>query len=296
MIYPVSSINFYNRNNNRSINDINFKGVNINKLSPFNFYMEKVFDRYTYISKNRWFPVDETIKPHLKILQLSKGNANLEAWEINPENSKKYIIFYHGIGQNISSNQEMYKKIINKGYAVLAPEYGTFGKSSGKMSSKSIKDNAEAAIEYLNNKGIQNKNIGVIGFSMGSFPAIEMASKNKNLKFLVLISPFNSMKSEAEIFAKGTTVKLPKLIKYSIDKFPFLLSHLDNIFKTNKKMKKIDAPVYLIHSANDRIVPTKSTEELARKTINLKEFVVLEKGGHNIETNKLNAFDKLSDI
>ena len=32
------------------------------------------------------------------------------------------------------------------------------------------------------------------------------------------------------------------------------------------------------------------------KAVNLKEFIILEKGGHNIEINKLNAFDKLSDI
>ena len=292
MIYPISNINY---NNNKNIN---FKGFNstINKISPFNFYMEKVFDRYTYISKNRWFPIDKTIKPHLKVLQLAKGKSNAEAWEINPQNSKKYIIFYHGLGQNISSNQEMYKKIIDKGYAVLAPEYGSFGKSKGKMSEKTIQENTQAAVEYLNNKGISNENIGVIGLSMGSFPAIETAYKNKKMKFLVLISPFNSMSNEVQLLTQGAAIRLPKLIKLGIKNFPFLLKHLDNIFKTHKKMKKIDAPVYLIHSKNDRIVSKKSSAELAQTAANLKEFIILDKGGHNIEINKLNAFEKLSDI
>ena len=298
MIYPINnysitSLNYQNKNNP------NFIGLSnpLKRLSPYNFYMEKVFDRYTHISKNRWMPIDEVIKPNLNVLKLSNGKYKTEAWEINPNNKKKkYIIFFHGLGQNISSNQDIYKKILKKGYAVLAPEYGEFGSNTDKMTAKVIKKQTAMALEYLNKKGIPNENIGVIGFSMGSFPAIEMASKNKNLKFLVLISPFNSLRNEVELLTKGTTIRLPKLLKYSINKFPFLLNHIDNIFKNNKKLKSIESPVYLIHSLNDKIVPQKSTEDIANKVMHLKQFILLEKGGHVIEENKLNAFDQLKDI
>lgn len=298
MIYPINnysitSLNYQNKNNP------NFTGLSnpLKRLSPYNFYMEKVFDRYTHISKNRWMPIDEVIKPNLNVLKLSNGKYKTEAWEINTNNKKKkYIIFFHGLGQNISSNQDIYKKILKKGYAVLAPEYGEFGSNTDKMTAKVIKKQTAMALEYLNKKGIPNENIGVIGFSMGSFPAIEMASKNKNLKFLVLISPFNSLRNEVELLTKGTTIRLPKLLKYSINKFPFLLNHIDNIFKNNKKLKSIESPVYLIHSLNDKIVPQKSTEDIANKVMHLKQFILLEKGGHVIEENKLNAFDQLKDI
>ena len=298
MIYPINnysitSLNYQNKNNP------NFTGLSnpLKRLSPYNFYMEKVFDRYTHISKNRWMPIDEVIKPNLNVLKLSNGKYKTEAWEINPNNKKKkYIIFFHGLGQNISSNQDIYKKILKKGYAVLAPEYGEFGSNTDKMTAKVIKKQTAMALEYLNKKGIPNENIGVIGFSMGSFPAIEMASKNKNLKFLVLISPFNSLRNEVELLTKGTTIRLPKLLKYSINKFPFLLNHIENIFKKNKKLKSIESPVYLIHSLNDKIVPQKSTEDIANKVMHLKQFILLEKGGHVIEENKLNAFDQLKDI
>ena len=290
MISPVNSTNL----SNQKYNNINFNGLN--KISPLNIYMEKVFDRFTHISKNRWFPIDDAIKPNLKVVKLRKGKISAQAWDINPYNSKKYIIFYHGLGQNITSNQEMYKKIIDKGYAVLSSEYGSFGESTGKMNAKSIQNNTSAAVEYLNKKGINNSNIGIVGYSMGSFPAIELASKNNDMKFLVLISPFNSLKNESELLIKGKTVRLPKFVKYSIDKFPFLLNFLDNVFKTNTKKKKIHLPVYLIHSENDKIVSTKSTKQLAEFTNNLKAFVILKTGGHSIETNKINAFEKLSEI
>ncbi len=296
MIYPINNYSFSNLNHKNNPNFTGFSNT-LRKLSPYNFYMEKIFDRYTHISKNRWMPIDETIKPNLNILKLSKEKYSTEAWEINPNNSrKKYIIFFHGLGQNTSSNQDIYKKILKKGYALLAPEYGEFGKNTDKISAKVIQKQTEMAIEYLNKKGISNERIGVIGFSMGSFPAIEMASKNKDLKFLVLISPLNSLRNEVDLLTKGTTVKLPKLLKYGINKFPFLLNHIDNIFKNNKKLKSIQSPVYLIHSVNDKIVPQKSTEDIAHKVMNLKQFILLEKGGHVIEENKLNAFDQLIDI
>ena len=298
MIYPINNYSITSLNSQNK-NNPNFTGLSnpLKRLSPYNFYMEKVFDRYTHISKNRWMPIDEVIKPNLNVLKLSNGKYKTEAWEINPNNKKKkYIIFFHGLGQNISSNQDIYKKILKKGYAVLAPEYGEFGSNTDKMTAKVIKKQTAMALEYLNKKGIPNENIGVIGFSMGSFPAIEMASKNKNLKFLVLISPFNSLRNEVELLTKGTTIRLPKLLKYSINKFPFLLNHIDNIFKNNKKLKSIESPVYLIHSLNDKIVPQKSTEDIANKVMHLKQFILLEKGGHVIEENKLNAFDQLKDI
>ena len=296
MIYPINNYSF---NNSNYKNNPNFTGFSnpLKKLSPYNFYMEKVFDRYTHISKNRWMPIDETIKPKLKIFTISNGEYKTEAWEINPNNKlNKYIIFFHGLGQNISSNQEIYKKILKKGYSILAPEYGSFGSNTDKMTEKVIKKQTEMTIEYLNKKGIPNEKIGVIGFSMGSFPAIEMASKNKDLKFLVLISPFNSLRNETDLLTKGATIRLPKILKYGINKFPFLLNHVDNIFKNNKKIKKIEAPVYLIQSANDKIISTKSTEEIANNVMHLKQFILLEKGGHVMEVNKLNAFDQLIDI
>lgn len=292
MIYPINCIN-YNTPNNRNIT---FQGLNSNirRLSPLNSYMNKVFDRFTYISKNRWFPADKTLKPYLKTGEIQNGKSKIPFWEINPNNSKKYIIFYHGLGQNISTNQPMYKKIIDKGYGVLAPEYVSFDKTD--LSGKTIKQKTHSVIEYLHKKGIEDKNIGVIGFSMGSFPAIETSFRNKDLKFLVLISPFNSLKNEVGVLTKGSTVKLPKLIKYGIDKFPFILKHLDSIFKTKAKMQKIKSPVYVIQSANDKIVPQKSSEELAKRAVNLKELIVVEKGGHNIEHYKLEAFNNLANI
>ncbi len=284
------------KNSKAGFDQVNFTGFSFEEISPLNYYMRKVLNKFTFISKRRRFPVDESLKEHLKILKLKTGKTTCEAWDINPNNSDKYVIFYHGLGQNVTSNQEMYKSIIGKGYGVFAPEYGGFGESTGTITAQSIKTNTKAAIKYLKNKGIDEKNIGVVGFSMGSLPAIDLAHKNDNLKFLILISPFNSVKNESEMLSKGQSIKLPKILKYLIEKFPFLLKFVDSTFKNIQKMKNIKLPVYFIHSENDNIIPTKSTKELAGFSRNLKKFILLKNGGHSIEKNKIDAFNNLTDI
>ncbi len=306
LITPISNINLnhynqYQTNNNYICkNQINptFKGFgdNLEKISPLNYYMRKLFSKFTRISKIRKFGIDSELKKNLKIVELKTGKNTSVAWDINPDNSEKYIIFYHGLGQNITANQEFYKTMIKKGYGVFAPEYGGFGDSTGAVTAKSIKQNTESAINYLKSKGIKPDNIGVVGFSLGSFPAITMADKNDKLRFLVLISPFNSIKNETEMLLNGQTLKLPKIVKYMLSKCPFLVNLIDATFQTLRKLKNLKLPIYFIHSKNDNIIPTKSTKEMAEHSKNLKEFILLETGGHSIGPGKINAFNNLSGI
>ncbi len=307
MITHIKNINYglYNQYKNQNFNhqqkyidETNFTGLGskLETLSPLNYYMRKTMSKFIYLSKNRRFGIDKELADSLKIVHLKTPKNISEAWDINPNNSQKYVIFYHGIGQNITSNQELYKSIIKKGYGVFAPEYGGFGDSTGSVTSESIKQNTKSAIKYLQSKGIKKDDIGVVGYSLGSFPAITLAHKNENLKFLVLISPFNSMKNEKEILLSGKAVKLPKTAQFLIKKFPFLVDVLDWSFQNINKIKSLNLPVYFIHAENDKLISTKSTQELVKNTKNLKDFVILKNGGHSIDSYKINAFDNLNGI
>ncbi len=301
LITPINSINYnqykYYKSQNKS-NNVSFTGLQseLQRISPLNAQMEKFLKRYKYISKNRIYPVDKEIQQSLQIITLKTRNNVSKVWDINPDNSDKYIIFYHGLGQNISSNQEFYKSALKKGYGLLAPEYGGFGDSIGSISEKSIKENTQSVIKYLASKGIKPENTGIVGFSMGSFPALTIAQKNEKFKFLILISPFNSIKNEKELLLNGNSIKLPETIKFLINKFPFLINLADSSFQNLQKIKKIKFPVYFIQAENDTVIPLKSTKELAKNSKNLKEFILLKTGGHSIEHSKIDAFNNLNGI
>lgn len=306
LISPIQNTNYSDYKNYNLVGrktdlrntSTSFNGINgtLEHLSPLKYCMRGILGRFTNISKVRKFNIDKDFINSLKIVSIKTGKGTSQAWDINPNNSKKYIIFYHGIGQNITSNQELYKTMIKKGYGVFAPEYGGFGESSGTVTASSIRQNTIGAIKYLIDKGIKRDDIGVVGFSLGSYPAVTLAHNNKDLKFLVLISPFNSLQNETQVLLKGSTVKLPKAFKYLIEKFPPLIKTLDWSFQTLKKVKSLKLPVYFIHSENDKIISTSSTQELANCSRNLKELVILKTGGHSIDPEKINAFSKLNGI
>lgn len=285
MILPIT----YRSNNFQRYyydNSQNFEGI-----SPIGRYITSTFDRFSAMSKKKWYPIDETLAPFTKTLNFQKGKHIFNALDINPTNSRKYVIFYHGVGQNVSFNQEFYKRAIEKGYGVLTCEYGAFGENTEKFTQKSIRRTAQMALDYLANKDV--KEVGVIGFSMGSFPAVETTKRNKNTAFLILISPYSSLKNELNKIIKGNMIKLPKFVKFLIRKFPFLVNELDRMSRVGAKLNKLDTKTYLIHSKTDKIIPYQSTQELAKKTKNLQQLIILKDGTHNIDSSKLEAFSDL---
>ena len=288
MITPIS----YYTNNYQSNYNPNFTGIGIHKIPPFKNYINKTFDRFAEISKIRWHAIDKSLEPNLKEVRKNFGDHIFHAMDINPYNEKKYVIFYHGIGQNVTSNQALYKKIVDKGYGILACEYGSFGNNTEKLTQKSIQNTAKMALEHLKSQNINE--IGVVGYSAGGFPALETAvAADKNCKFLVLISPINSLKDEFNNVTKGHMIRLPKALKFVLKKIPFLFNSLENVLNAKTSIKKNNAPTYMIYSLKDNVVPPSSTENLSKQVNNLKGIIKLKEGGHSIDDDKLDAFSKL---
>lgn len=174
----------------------------------------------------------------------------------------------------------------------MSCEYGNFGNNTEKLTTKSIQNTADMAIKHLKSQNIND--IGVVGYSAGGFPALETAvAAGENCKFLVLISPINSLKDEFNNVAKGNMVKLPKIVKFVLKKIPFIFNSLENILNLKQTIKKNNAPTYMIYSIKDSVVPPTSTENLSKQINNLRGIVKLKEGGHSIDDGKLDAFSNL---
>lgn len=288
MISPVSyKINNYQyQQNNIHKSNQTFTG-----FSPLKKYMDNSIARFAEISRRRWHDIDADLSVGMIDVCEKFGNSIFKAFDLNPNNSKKYIMFFHGMGQNISSNQPLYRKMIEKGYGVLSCEYGGFGENNDKFTQAAIENTVKMSFQYLKNKNIEN--IGVTGCSMGSFPAIEAASQNPNTKFLVLIVPFNSLKTEVGNIIQWNIIKMPKIIKFTLKKFPFLLNGLDRTFNTQKRLAEVNVPTYLIHATEDRVVSQESVQNLVSSIKNLKDVIELQEGGHAMDDAKLSAFSNL---
>ena len=96
----------------------------------------------------------------------------------------------------------------------------------------------ESAINWLQNKGIEEENIIIYGESLGTGIATQI-SQNKNFAGLVLETPFTSMVEAAKNF-------------YPYIPVGFILK---DKYKNDEKIKNIKIPVLIMHGEADQIVP-----------------------------------------
>lgn len=99
---------------------------------------------------------------------------------------------------------------------------------------------------------IDNKNIFIMGRSMGSGPGIYLASK-RNPGALILISPYTSIRDVVKNMVGG------------------LLSGLvSERFRNIERISGVSVPTLFIHGEKDTLVPAKHSVELSKRCKNAK--------------------------
>ncbi len=120
-------------------------------------------------------------------------------------------------------------------------EYPGYGKSEGKSTKTSFEKAANALLVEAHKSGYEDKNIIIVGESLGSAPATYLAAKNNDIHSLVLISPFSKFK-----YVYGEWKVIKYILKYTKKDIQF-----DNL----SKMNKISCPLHIFHSIEDPIFP-----------------------------------------
>lgn len=228
--------------------------------------------------------MEELVGKIKHIVLKTEDNFSLDCWEINPENCKRYVIIFGGIGSEKSNPnlQRTYLKFVKNGWGVLAFDYRGRGKSSGFFCQKNALIDACVIWNYLLVKGINSYDIGVLGHSMGAGVALDFASKN-NTAFVVLINPFNKAADMVKNIAKQ--LKLPSFIRNTVRKLPDFLIPLKNRFNNENALNKVQAPTLIIHTKDDDTIPVKLCRKLYAKNRNKKNITYFEFDGRDHEIN-----------
>jgi len=141
---------------------------------------------------------------------------------------------------------------------ILDMDYPGYGLSEGPPSEDGCYHAAQLAYDFLRNEqGMSPERIVALGQSLGSGPSTWIAAE-KEVAGLVLISPF-----------KSTFQVLTQRQILPFDKF-------DNL----KRMKRVEAPLLLIHGTVDDVVPFAHGETLFAAHLGEKKFVAVEGAGH----------------
>ena len=275
----------------------------LNEINPISRYSDIYFKKVAQESRKRIENIIPELEGKISVIGMkSSKKTTISAWDINPSKSEHYILFLHGMSQNVSNYQKLYRNIIQKNIGVFAVEYRGYGANHpARFSEDKLRHDVNVAYSYLvKNKGIKPENITVIGHSMGGALATNFASTHPNIKSLILVSPIVNAAKIGEKFALNKTLGegIPVRIKRLTEKFKPLNWLYSLRLSSLEKMKTNKVPTYIIQSRNDVVTPigpARTLAKVAKRRGTLQELTEVNSGGHFVNEEKVNIISRFLD-
>jgi uncharacterized protein len=151
-----------------------------------------------------------------------------------------WVLHLHGNADSAFSAVQVRhcEQVRAQGLNVLSFDYRGFGHSPGVASEQHIYEDAESAYQALVRRGIPPSHIILWGHSLGSAPAVELATRHQAAT-LVLFGAFTSIPD----VAAATYPYLPVRWVAGI--------HMDSL----QRIRNVHVPVIIVHSVHDAMVP-----------------------------------------
>lgn len=192
----------------------------------------------------------------------TRDGIKLHGWFAAPPEAKLATLFLHGNAGNVTHRVQAILAIREAGSAVLVLDYRGFGKSEGSPSESGVTLDAEAALAWLQQRGFPPERVVLHGESLGTAVAVELATRTR-CAGLVLEAPFTSASAVA-----GAVV-------------PVLGRTLISGFDSLSRIRRVKAPLLVIHGTRDEIIPFEMGQQLFAAANESKQFWAVEGAGHN---------------
>lgn len=158
---------------------------------------------------------------------------------------RKTLLFFHGNGDNMLGAIEATRGPAAEGNGLMLVEYRGYGGNPGSPDEAGLYRDGEAAMRWLAEAGVDSQGIVVVGNSIGSGPATEMAVRH-DVAALILVSGL---------------ADLPSVVKSQVPIVPRWL--VRDRFDNAAKLARVKAPVYLMHGEADTLVKPDNLARLA---------------------------------
>lgn len=219
----------------------------------------------------------------------NSNNINIHYFSYYYDNYKKdkLIVFCHGIGPGHTAYVREIEKLAKNGYYVLTIDYCGCDKSEGD-SLGSINEPTKDVIDFIDyiKDGIDNnisefkdKEIVLVGHSLGAYTALNVIDLRNDIKKAVLISGFISLILELK---GGSHIPFGFVFK-SITNYEKKVNAKYCNINNLKYLKNTSDKILFIHSKDDPIVPYKtSTYKIFKNNKNENlDFLIVDNKSHN---------------
>jgi uncharacterized protein len=188
----------------------------------------------------------------------------LQGWWVPAAGARGTVLFFHGNAGNISHRLASLQFFHRLGYETLIFDYRGYGQSEGRPSEPGTYRDAEAAWRHLvEERGIPPERIVLFGRSLGGAVAAALAERHPPAG-LILESTFTSVPDLGAELYPFLPVRLLARIRYD----------------TLARMPRIRAPVLVVHSRDDDIIPFRHGRRLWDAANEPRAFLEIS-GTHN---------------
>lgn len=167
-----------------------------------------------------------------------------------PSSPPQVLLWCHGNAEDLGTGYSNYVELCKQlSLEIVAFDYSGYGCSTGQHSEKQTYEDVRCMLAYLTQDcKVPLECIVLVGRSLGSGPAVDLASQTPGLGALILLSPLAS--------AICVVANLPRPLRNAGG----------DIFCNQDKVHLISTcPVYVIHGMKDSVVPFAHGKLLAER-------------------------------
>lgn len=201
------------------------------------------------------------------------SDEQIHAWYIPAtQPSPKVILFFHGNGYTIEGAIPGEVAALRQtGANLLMADYRGYGSSSpGQANGVRACQDARAALRYLTEiRHVPAGNVIIVGRSIGTGIAAQIAFDNPHLAGLVLLSPFTDLNAAAR--------QADPVMRF----IPLELMGQRNTLDILGKIGSIHMPLLLVVGSDDDLTPPWMANTLLARANSPKDLYIVPSGGHN---------------
>lgn len=175
------------------------------------------------------------------------------------------ILFFHGNGGELADRAGRMAFYQSQGFGVLFVSYRGYGASTGSASEQGLIADALAAHDFLRARGVEPRNIALVGESLGTGVAVQLAAQ-RPVGAIALEAPFTAAVDVAAEIYWWLPVRL--LMK--------------DQFLSRRLIADLDMPLLIQHGDADRLIPADQARHLFELANEPKELVILPGAGHDM--------------
>jgi fermentation-respiration switch protein FrsA (DUF1100 family) len=227
---------------------------------------------YMYLQQRslQYFPARDALSPQdVGLSGVSEERVKtpdgqtIVLWHAEAQPGLPTILFFHGNAGEISGRAGRMAFYQAQGFGALFVSYRGYGGSTGEVSEQGLMTDAFTAYDYLTSRGVPPGEIAVVGESLGTGVAVQLAAQ-RPVAALALEAPF----SAAVDVAAGIYPWLPVRLL------------MKDQFISRDYIADVKVPLLIQHGDADMVIPVDQGRALYAMANEPKEIAILPGEGH----------------